>query len=59
MICPQCSGVRRVAASLLNIIGGRGGAEVWIVCPYCDGQGTVHCCEGEISQPEEEKYGLE
>jgi hypothetical protein len=42
MICPLCHGNRVVVIEISSPQ----------VCPHCQGQGTVYCCEGEQVQPD-------
>jgi RecJ-like exonuclease len=53
MNCPRCHGKGRLIGQC-TIHQGRKQSitldEIQGLCPDCMGQGTIHCCEGDIEQ---------
>jgi hypothetical protein len=53
MICPQCHGKRTFpAGKLLHESPEERCEDICVPCTTCQGQGVIHCCEGEQEQPE-------
>lgn len=50
MICEMCSGTGRVLPMTNTHL-----ILSWYPCPGCEGRGVVHCCEGDVEQPDESK----
>jgi hypothetical protein len=50
MICPMCNGTRKVLCEHMDDAYSKFFYPV--LCPYCEGQGSIHCCEGMQAQPD-------
>lgn len=46
MICTDCDGLGRVRHLICNRY-----PSTTTTCETCQGSGTIHCCEGEVTQP--------